>query len=202
MVAYSNKRLLVLLSSSELLQGMFATVIFVHRIEQISREAFNTVNALSQISRGVGYSGVMLITLNRLLSTIYPFKYQRTMTKVKFALMVVSGCTLRTSLYVTFSMIPLLTRSISTFITYRVLDNLLFIFYFIFCTSTYTVIFITILKSRWNLQTNDENDAMGTSASGNLQLHKNRWVHSSNFDYPVLRFICCISTNSWNGLFD
>ena len=158
-VAYTNKRLLALLSSSELTHGIFSMVIFISKIRPIDVDAFDVVDYISITSSGVAYSAVMLITLNRLLSAVYPFKYQHSMTKKKFIIMVVLGVAVMTSLCVAFSIIAWRARSIQSpkFITFRVLDHILYI-YLLFCAFTYVVIFTTILKSRQNSQTNDANN--------------------------------------------
>ena len=92
MASYTNKKLLVLLSCSELSYGLFVSITYTTFLSgKKSNEVEVTIpGSIAMISWGISLSATFLTTLNRLLSTVYPLWYRATITKKKFVVVVVS----------------------------------------------------------------------------------------------------------------
>ena len=88
MVAYTNKTLLLLLSSSEFSAGLFSIVCYISLLMKVQIAA--EISALmAWTSDGLSISAIHLITLNRFVSTVYLLWYRRLITKKKFVVVVV-----------------------------------------------------------------------------------------------------------------
>ena len=167
MVGYSNKKLLILLSSTELSNGLFSiTWLLFMKVPLV----LVISGLLMLIGGGLSLSAIYLMTLNRLLSTVYPLWYIRSMSKKKFVVLVVLVCFVVTGLSIGCNIVVYGYRNIkipgittSSFIICRIIVHLLFNLYLIFCVFTYVAILIKILNSRRDSQTNDDNDANSTT---------------------------------------
>ena len=151
-----NTRLLILLSISELSGGLFGlvkTITGSYLTKQLVLVESISLY-LGWISQSVCLATVYAITLNRLLSALYPFRYMGEMTKTKFSIIylcLLMVCSLfYGGAYVLFwfggtQQRQLIAVSVGNFIIFS---------YFIFCVFTYVKVAMTVLKSRRDIQSN------------------------------------------------
>ena len=169
MAAYTHKRLLVLLSSNELFYGIGRIINCVRILTEFDGGVIfdKFIYSIMSISGALGFSAVNFITINRLLSTVYPHWYRQYMTKGKFmsvvvcvmllfgsvtTVVVIQGDTLTKTKFV--SSVPMYIRG-------RLTICIPLILYFIFCIFAYRAIFNTLLKSQRT--TNNENSENPTT---------------------------------------
>ena len=138
------------------------------------------------ISGALGFSAVNFITINRLLSTVYPHWYRQYMTKGKFitvvvcvmfvlgsatTVVVIQGDTFTKSKFV--SSVPMYVRGRLTICIPQIL-------YFVFCIFAYFAILNTLLKSR-RTTNNGTNENPNTSFQQILDI-----VRSKGYVTPFL----------------
>ena len=168
MVVYCNKKLLIFLSCSELFCGLlFLTSYVILQMKEWLLHSTFTVIMLA--SAGLSLSATYLITLNRLVSTMCPLWYRCSMTETKFIVVAVSVCVVVTGIQVVCSLVvygyltgQLIIVSRPTFLICKQIISAIYNLYLIFCVFTYVLIFITILRSRRNSHTNN-NDGNSTT---------------------------------------
>ena len=151
MVAYTNTTLLIMMSTCGLGYSM------IRLIDIVLKSWFSKQKVLIQINvyfcwvdTSFYFSTIYLITLNRLLSTVYPIWYATSMTKKIFFIKTVVVCTVVTVLNVT-GLVNFFSKTNSKF--GAGLLTILYTNYLIFSIFSYTVIFRTILKRRQHAQT-------------------------------------------------
>ena len=104
---------------------------------------------LAHISASVSLAMVYVITLNRLLSTRYPFKFRARMTKAKFYLEVLIACSIVISLILAyFTQSTFYNTSTIKLFVVGTMVFLAYTFYIIFCIFSYLKIINTIQRSR------------------------------------------------------
>ena len=83
-VAFSNKRLLALLSSSEIGNALFCIAAYTSLLFSAPLNVVGISSLMSWISNALSLSAIYLITFNRLVSSVNPLWYRKWMTKRKF----------------------------------------------------------------------------------------------------------------------
>ena len=149
MVFYTNTRLLIMLSASEMTVSLFLALQRISMLAKLSIVPY-IFSSIYQLSVGFSLSTMYLITLNRLLSTVNPLWYRRYVTKVKFTLVAILVFLIVGGLVfgVSFTNMVFQYSSPTIWFIAWLTANLLNDFYFVFCVVTYVVIFITLSKSR------------------------------------------------------
>ena len=154
MVVLSNFILLVLISSWELLFCVIRIIMDNLDHENVVYEYLLSVN----ISMGLSISTMYLMTLNRLLVALYPFRYQSSMTKRKFAGLVLSVSITVSAIFTTGSYL-FYNSGWKTMLIGGVMNNLVYIVYFVFCISSYILIFKKIINSQQATTTNMQHES-------------------------------------------
>ena len=182
MVSYTNFTLLVLLSVSELSCAVFTAAYDVGRIKKQLIVLVGGI-LLYWFYAGLNLSAYYLITFNRLLSTIRPLWYRRSMTKKKFNILVLIICVVITSTCVACNVVISMFRVRLTKYVFicRAIILFLIVIYFVFCIFTYVAILITILKSRRNTQ----QDNQGESSQSTFQFICN-YIRTQGYTIPFL----------------
>jgi len=161
-VCFTNTTLLMMLSACEMAASFTISIeriIYFIKPSKKMSSISSIFHAFGlQISIGISVSTMFLITLNRLLSCVYPMWYRRRLTKKKFAgfATMVSVFTALGTSFKTLMMCR--AHSKSSFMIPWVIMDFVYSFYFGFCVFTYVLILVTIAKSRRNVQS-DDNDS-------------------------------------------
>ena len=159
MVVYTNFVLLTLLSTWELLFSLCWSLNTLHDNKLVYRVFLE----ISGLAMGLSFSAVYIITLNRLLVAIYPFRYRSLMTKVKFVCMVFTVSALVTGIHSAGDEIYFDNNPSKSTIGIVLLGSV-YLTYFIFCVSSYIAIFKKLFESRRNTQTDVENERLINSS--------------------------------------
>ena len=154
MAVYTNYRLLILLSMSELITSIFiiigtGTWVLVKQVIVISISYFFIV-----LNAGISLSAVYLLTLNHLLCASCAVWYRKSMTRKKFLVTSVLVCGLITGLNLGCSLVlRIFDQRYPTVSTIcGVIAQLLHYIYFVFCVGTYIATLVTLFKSRQSTQ--------------------------------------------------
>ena len=167
MASYTNKKLLVLLSCSELLYGLFVAITNTSILSGKKSDDLEVIipGSIAMISWGISISATFLITSNRLLSTVYPLWYRATITKKKFVVVVVSVTVVVTTISTICSLVyfQIIATSSNSIVISRVFMVIFLNLFLIFCIFTYIVILISIVNSQRNSQFSSGEDHNSTS---------------------------------------
>ena len=153
MVSYTHKRLLALLSGSELLHGIGRIINCIRIITMFDAGVIfeKIIFFIMSITGAIGFSAVNFITVNRLLSAVSPHWYRQYMTKGKFIAVVVSVVAILATA-TTFTTIHGESFTKSKFVSSvpkykmgRFVICISQILYFVFCIFTYISICNTLL---------------------------------------------------------
>ena len=164
LVSFTTTQLLVMLSVSQLSASLFIVIETVSRFVKLSLVSV-IFGALWGISGGISLSTVYLMTLNRLVCTVYPFWYRRWLTKGKCVAVAVPVCVIVTCFAFGNYLINriLSIQSPTIVLIGRVIYHFIYDFYLVFCVFTYVVILTTISKSRRKSQVNNTDDSTSTT---------------------------------------
>ena len=164
MVSYTNTRLLIMLSASELTTSV-VLVIDKTKVLVEQRGVFSIITIIFLVSAGFSLSVIYSITLNRLISTVYPLWYRNTMTKEKFIGAAALGCFVTAGLLFSMGIVywKFFVHGEKLWLPAMIIGFALYSLYFVFCVITYSLIFLSIVKSKRNLQANDDDDASLTT---------------------------------------
>ena len=159
MVLYSNFVLLTLLSTWELLFSTSNASLRIIR-QFVNKEHTRPVRFyFDTITMGLSFSTIYLMTLNRLLGSLYPFWYIRWMTKRRFLCVVLSVTSLISTIMIAGNIMGRYGDPLSSFVGEDVMVPTVYLSYFVFCVTTYILIFKKILESRRNTRTNTGNES-------------------------------------------
>ena len=169
MVSFTNSWLLILLSFTELLASLL-TIIVIFSKYMILSTTFLIVGVFANLSGGMSLSIVYLMTLNRLLSTLYPLWYRTSLTRTKFVVFTVLLSMLVTSLNLLFHLTNegFIESPIMSWIGVIIL-HIIYDSYFVLCVFTYAVILMKISKSQRNFEANDEEHSTSRSICPTLR---------------------------------
>ena len=163
MVSFTNTRLLIMLSITDLSASLFLVIERLSTLMDILHISFISF-FIVHITAGLSLSTMYLITLNRLVSTVCSLWYRRSMTKTKFVVVTVLVCVVVAgSMFGNIVMIIFHLHSATIVFIGGIIFAFVYDLYFVFCVFTYIAILITISKSRRNLQVNNDNDSTSTT---------------------------------------
>ena len=151
MVPYTNVTLLILLSICELSYGFFYTVFAVCEITKQQYAILLSAFLLKSTTMSMSLASIYLITLNRLIGTVYPLWYRSVMTKKKLCAVVVCVNVVVIAFVVGGNVLIMFSTNF-WWIGIGIVSFIFFL-YFIFCFFAYVKIFFTILRSRWFTET-------------------------------------------------
>ena len=107
---------------------------------------------------GLSFSTMYLMTLNRLLVALYPFRYRRSMTKRKFTGLVLSVSITVSTIFCTGCYLS--SNSGWWMMLFGgVVLNLVYIVYFIFCVCSYILILKKLINSQQATRTNMQHES-------------------------------------------